>query len=432
MASVTAPTTMPASDVRKDVLPNGLTVISEEMPQVRSVTVGIWLKTGSRAEPAALNGISHFIEHMVFKGTKHRSAEQIAREADALGGNLDAFTGKELVCFNAKVLDDHLPQGFDILSDMLLNPLFLDPDIEKERNVVLEEIKMDEDNPETLVHELFVQNFWPEHPIGRPILGTPKTLAGFSHTALAGFFRECYVPNQMLVTAAGRVDHARLVDLVAQKFLHLPAHPNGFQEPAPAAHAPLTKRNKQDLEQVHLCIGMPCYPMTDKRRYVLSVLNTILGGGMSSRLFQQIREQQGLVYSIASDIHCYRDAGCQVVYAGTGQQTARRTLRLILRELTKLKQEPVTVAELERAQDNLKAGLMFSLESTAARMSRLGRLETYFGRQFSLDETLAQVDAVTPEQVQAAAREFFRPELLGASVLGHLDGLEISREELDC
>lgn len=418
--------------VEKQSLPNGLTIITEEMAMVRTVAVGIWVKGGSRIEPAPRNGMSHFIEHMVFKGTERRSAEEIAREGDALGGHLDAFTGKELVCFNAKVLDEHLPRALDLLADLVRGPVFRATDIEKERKVVLEEIKMDEDNPDSLVHELFTQTFWHDHALGRPILGTPETLARFDAKAVREFFQRCYVPDQMLVTAAGRLNHARFVDLVAEKFGPFRPPQDSSRTVQPTPQARITARSKGELQQMHLCVGVPCYPLTHERRYALVVLNNILGGGMSSRLFQNIREREGLAYSIFSDLHTYRDSGCLIVYAGTARGATRQTLRLILREFAQLKKEPVPAADLRRTQDNLKATLMFSLESTGARMSHLARQEIYFGRFISLDEILAAIEAVTAEQLQEIAREFFQPELVGAAILGPLDGLEIARDELAC
>lgn len=418
--------------VKKETLPNGLTVLTEVMPAVRSVAVGIWVKSGSRLEPPTLNGISHFIEHMVFKGTAHRSAEEIAGEIDALGGNLDAFTAKEMVCFNTKVVDEHLPRAFDLLTDLVLAPVFREADISKERGVILEEIKMDEDNPDYLVHELFTQNFWRGHALGRPILGTKETLEGFNHQVVEDFFQRRYGPNQMVITAAGHLDHARFVTLVGERFLALRAQPDGASDSVPQSHAHITCRSKRELEQVHLCVGVPCYPLPHEKRYVMALLNMILGGGMSSRLFQNIREREGLAYAIFSDLQAYRDTGCLTVYAGTGRETARQTLPLILEEFTRLKREPVAAEDLRRARDNFKAGLVFSLESTTSRMAKLAREEIYFGRTFSTEEILEAIDRVTPEEIQVAAHDFFQPQLVGVTALGHLDGFQIGREELTC
>ncbi|MBI2955899.1 MAG: insulinase family protein [Acidobacteria bacterium] len=418
--------------IRKDVLPNGLVVITEQMPQVKTVAMGVWVKSGSRVEPAEVNGISHFIEHMVFKGTEHRSAEEIARAADRLGGHLDAFTAKEYVCFNMKVLDEHLAQGFDILADLVLAPVFRESDIEKERGVILEEMKMDEDNPDYLVHEIFLQNFWRNHPIGRPILGTRETLGGFHHDLVEGFFRRWYVPNQMLITAAGQLEHERFVEMVERKFSHLRPQADGYRDWTPTPEAAITTRRKQELKQVHLCLGVPSYPLPHEQRYAVALLNTILGGGMSSRLFQKIREREGLAYAIFSDLQAYRDTGCITVYAGTARETAEQTLGLTLEEFRRLKREPVSAEELRRAQENLKASLMFSLESTTSRMSYLARQEIYFARFFPAEEVLAAIDAVRPEEMQAAAQEFFQPTLVAVTLLGQLDGLEFTRDALAC
>ena len=418
--------------IKKEALPNGLTIITEAMPHVRSAAVGIWVKSGSRIEPAGVTGISHFIEHMVFKGTERRSAEDIAREIDALGGQMDAFTAKEMVCFNARVMDEHLPRTFDVLADLVLAPLFRQPDIEKERSVVLEEISMEEDNPDYLVHEIFSQNFWSDHPIGRPILGTRKTLPGFDRELLFEFFRRWYVPNQMVITAAGRLEHGRFAELVAEKFARLAPHQDGTPDPVPRPHAGISTRSKRELEQMHLCVGVPCYPLPHERRYAVAVLNNILGGGMSSRLFQNIREREGLAYAIFSDVNAYRDTGCLSVYAGTARETARQALRLILAEFKRLKQELVPLDDLGRAQENMKGSLMLSMESTSARMAKLAREEIYFGRIFSPEEILAAVDAVTAEEVQVVAEDFFQPHLLGATLLGPLDGFQLSPDELTC
>jgi len=418
--------------IRKEELPNGLVVITERMEHVRSVSVGIWVRSGSRREPAEVNGITHFIEHMVFKGTERRTAEQIAREVDAIGGMLDAFTAKEMICFNAKVLDEHLPIAFDVISDMTLRPRFLDEDIVKEKSVVLEEIKMEQDNPEYLVHELFAQNFWRDHALGKPILGTRQTVKSFTRERLLGCFREWYAPNNLIVAAAGHLEHAKVVELVRKAFQHLTAVPNGHADMAPRTHAPITAKSKKELEQVHICMGVPSLPLVHEQRYAVTVLNTILGGGMSSRLFQNIREQQGLAYAIFSEMQPYRDTGMLSIYAGTALETAERLVRSVAAELHSLKTEAVSEEELRRAKDHLKGSLMLSLESTGSRMSNLARQEMYFGRFFTLDEVMAGVEAVTREEVQQIARQFFTPEQIGVTVLGNLDGFKVTRDLLAC
>ena len=418
--------------IHRDVLPNGLVVITEPMAQVRSVSVGIWVTTGSRREPADLNGISHFIEHMVFKGTERRSAEEIARTVDSVGGMLDAFTSKEMTCFNAKVLDEHLPLAFDILSDLVLRPLFAEEDVTREKSVVLEEIKMDEDNPEYLVHEVFIQNFWRDHPLGRPILGTRDTVRRFTRSTTSTFFHRWYVPNNIVVTAAGNLEHKHLLELVTKSFGHLKQVPDGHADSAPAPHARITTRTKRELEQIHLCIGVPSHPIAHEQRYAVSILNNLLGGGMSSRLFQNIRERQGLAYAVFSELNPYRDAGMLTVYAGTARETAERVVRLVMDEFCRLKKEPVTEEELRRAKDHLKGSLLLSLESTGSRMSNLARQEIYFRHFYTTDQVIAAIERVTREEVQHLAQEFFHPEQIGVTVLGNLDGFKLTRDHLAC
>ncbi|HUO60968.1 MAG TPA: pitrilysin family protein [Candidatus Acidoferrales bacterium] len=418
--------------VQRTVLDNGLIVVSEQMPHIRSVSIGIWIRTGSRHEIAELNGISHFVEHMVFKGTKTRSAEDIARQVDSLGGNLDAFTAKECTCFNVKVLDEHLPEALGVLSDMVLNPVFNEGDITKERGVILEEIKMDEDNPDFLVHEIFVQNFWKDHPLGRPILGTRDTVRRFERTTLFDFYGERFVPGNMVVSAAGNVEHEHFVDLVRSCFEHLKPQPARQQEAPPKPQARINLRNKKSLEQVQICIGVPSYSISHQNRYSSFVMNTLLGGGMSSRLFQNIRERQGLVYSIFSELNPFRDAGCLAVYAGTSRESASKVVNSIIAEFRDLKENPVSAEELDRAKAQLKGSLMLSLESSTARMSNLARQEMYYDRFFGMSEIIERIEAVTREDVQQVSREFFLQDQIAVTVLGNLSGLKITRDQLVC
>jgi len=419
-------------DIERHVLSNGLVVVTETMRHVRSVSVGVWVRNGSRRESTEENGLAHFMEHMVFKGTERRSAESIAREMDSVGGMLDAFTSKEQICFNAKVLDDHLPIAFDIISDLCLRPLFDSDDVAKERQVVLEEIKMDLDNPESLLHEIFTRGFWPEHPLGRPILGTPDTVRQFSREALQTRFRQWFAPNHLLVTAAGNVPHEKVLALVEKEFGHLTCQDGLEQHAPPTTGAPLHVERKKDLEQVHLCIGVPSLPIAHERRFGVAVLNNLLGGGMSSRLFQNIREKRGLAYAVFSEITPYSDAGMFSVYAGTAKETVGEVLDLTLAEFRSMKESPVSEEELLRAKNHLKGSLMLSLESTSSRMSNLARQELYFGRFYSLDELLASIEAVTREELQALAQEFFRPEQISATILGPVNGFSLDRARLAC
>src|SRR5215467_4796473 len=419
-------------DIQRHVLPNGLVVVTETMNHVRSVSIGVWVRNGSRREESGQNGLAHFMEHMVFKGTERRSAEAIAREMDSVGGMLDAFTSKEQICFNAKVLDENLPIAFDVIADLVLRPRFDSEDVAKEQQVVLEEIKMDLDNPESLLHEIFTRGFWPEHPLGRPILGTPDTVRQFSREALQTRFREWFAPDHLLVTAAGNVPHERVLELVEREFGQLTASDCLEQHAPPKTSAPIHVERKKDLEQVHLCIGVPSLPMAHERRFGIAVLNNLLGGGMSSRLFQNIREKRGLAYAVFSEITPYSDTGMFSVYAGTAKETIGKVLDLTVAEFRALKESPVGEEELRRAKNHLKGSLMLSLESTSSRMSNLARQELYFGRFYSLDEILVSIEAVTQDEVQALARESFRPELISATVLGPVNGFSLDRSRLAC
>ena len=402
------------------------------MTHVRSVSVGFWIGTGSRRETPEQNGISHFIEHMLFKGTTSRSAEEIARSVDSIGGNLDAFTSKELVCYNTKVLDEHLSRAFDVLSDLVLHPIFREDDIEKEKGVILEELKMDSDNPDYLVNEVFTSNFWKGHSLGRAILGTRETVKGFDRKAVDSYYREVYTPSNLVITAAGNLTHAKLVGLCQEHFGSLPASGPAPVQTVPGTHPNIALKNKKELEQVHLILGVPGHPIDHVDRFASYTLSTLLGGGMSSRLFQNIRERQGLAYSVYSDLSNYKDTGCLSVYAGTSLESARKVVESILREFADLKANPVPYEELRRAKDHLKGSLMLSLESTSSRMSNLARQEMYFQRFYTLDELVDRIEAVTIEDVQRLANTFFDPKQIALTVLGNLNGLKITPDELVC
>jgi predicted Zn-dependent peptidase len=419
-------------DIQKHVLPNGLVVITETMSHVRSVSVGVWIRNGSRREVPEENGLAHFMEHMVFKGTERRSAEAIAREMDSVGGMLDAFTSKEQICFNAKVLDEHLPIAFDVIADLVLRPKFDSEDVKKERQVVLEEIKMDLDNPEYMLHEIFTRGFWPGHALGRPILGTPDTVKQFNRERLRTRFQHWFAPDHLVITAAGNVTHEKVMELVQREFGQLPAAGTLEDHVAPDTRAPIHLETKKELEQVHLCIGVPSLPLGHERRFAAAVLNNLLGGGMSSRLFQNIREKQGLAYAVFSELTPYSDAGMLTVYAGTAKETVGQVIDLTVQEFRSMKESLVTEEELLRSKNHLKGSLMLSLESTSSRMSNLARQELYFGRFYSLDEILAGIEAVTREDLQIIAQDFFRPEQIAVTVLGPLNGFTLERSRLAC
>ncbi len=421
-------------NIRKTVLPNGLLVLTESMPHVRSVSMGAWIGSGSRDEAAEINGVSHFVEHMVFKGTTSRSAQQIAREVDTIGGNLDAFTGKETVCFNIKVLDENVPPALDVLADLVLHPTFTPEELAREQGVILEEIKMDEDNPDYLVNEIFTQNFWKGDAVGRPILGTKKTVSSFNQQIVFDYYASQFTPRNMVFSAAGNLEHDAFVAQVEQQFSSLSASGDVVpqKEKAPVTTPHITLRRKKSLEQVQVCLGVEAPPVNDKDRYAVYMLNTMLGGGMSSRLFQTIREDRGLAYSIYSEMNPFRDTGSLCVYAGTSVDKTQEVLELTLRELRRLKEETVSVAELKRAKDQLKSNIVIGLESSGSRMANLARQQMYFGRFFDVEEITAEIEAVTPDDVQALAVRMFRPEALALTLLGNLGSMKIEREELAC
>jgi predicted Zn-dependent peptidase len=403
--------------VVREVFDNGLRLITETMPQVRSVTIGVWLTRGSRHESEAQSGIAHFVEHMLFKGTATRTAADIAPPIDSIGGQLDAFTAKEYASYYIKVLDEHLPLAVELLSDIVLRPAFAPDDIEREKKVILEEIKMVEDTPDDLVHELFTQHFWEGHPLGRPILGSPETVESFTAESLRRYFSNAYIAPNIVISAAGNLEHAHVRDLVTRAFADLPATGETMSEDAPRVIPQVITRTKE-LEQSHVCLGTTSYPQDHDDRYVSYILNTVLGGSMSSRLFQNIREKRGLAYAVFSGLSAYRDAGNITIYAGCANDAVDQVIELCVEELRQMKQAPVPEAELRRSKDHLKGSLMLSLENTASRMSHLARQEIYFDRHFGLDETLSGVERVTSEDVQRVARDLFANGSLAATVLG--------------
>ncbi len=421
-------------NIRKTILPNGLMVLTESMPQVRSISMGVWINCGSRDESAKVNGISHFVEHMVFKGTTTRSAQQIAREVDTIGGNLDAFTSNENICFNIKVLDDNVSPALELLADLTLHPTFTPEDVAREQGVILEEIKMDEDNPDYLVHEIFTQRFWKDDALGRPILGTVKTVSSFDQRTVFDYYADRFTPRYMVFSAAGNLDHDEFVAQVEQHFGGLSAsrRDETALRRTPITTPHITLRKKKSLEQVQICLGVEAPRVNDERRYGVYLLNTILGGGMSSRLFQTIREDRGLAYSIYSEMNPFRDSGSICVYAGASAANTKQVLQLTLAELSRLKSETVSESELKRAKDQLKSNIVIGLESSGSRMSNLARQQMYFGRFFGVDEITADIDRVSVSDVQQLARDLFQPDAVALTLLGNLKSMKVSRGDLAC
>jgi predicted Zn-dependent peptidase len=416
--------------VERHVLPSGLTILIETLPYVRSVALGYYLRSGSAVESEEHGGASHFLEHLVFKATKRRTTAQIAQVIDILGGDVDAFTGKEYTSFYAHVLDEQVDTALDLLTDIVTSPRFKAEDIEAERSVILEEIKMVEDTPDDLVHEIFVTSFWPDHPLGRPILGTEETVNRLAREQIVEHYSETFHPKNLIFCASGNV---RLEQVVPFLETHFP--PDGrtpvrreWKAPSPNQHVIL--REKRELEQVHLCLGTRGFPQQGDERYAAAIFNTILGGGMSSRLFQKIREREGLVYSVLSYHNGYLNGGYEAVYAACAPKNLKRVLALTLDEMRHIKSDGATAEELSSAKLHLKGSILLSLESTVSRMSGIARQEYYFGRQFTADEIIAQIDAVTLDDIQKVAQTIVDPDSLSLTLLGNLKAPGISTETL--
>lgn len=422
--------TMMDSFYRKTVLESGLRVVTEHIPYVRSVSVGVWVTAGSRYEAPNNNGISHLLEHMVFKGTSNRTAEQIAQSLEAVGGQLNAFTSRELTCYYAHILDEYLLIAVDVLADILCNSIFDPGEIEKEKKVVIEEIKNLNDTPDDLIHDLFAKAVWEPHPLSRSILGTEENIKGFTRQDVVQYLEEQYRADRVVIAAAGNVNHDQLVGWVEDKFRFSEAQPDSLTQEGLPPISTKVEVYSRDISQVHLCIGTRTFPFYDPRRYAMLALNTILGGGMSSRLFQNIREKTGIAYSIYSYVDFLRDTGIFGTYAGIDVSQFKKALRLILVEFQKLKSQPLTQEELFRVKSQLKGNLMLGLESTSNRMTRLAKTEIYLNRYFTLDETLAAVERVTEEEVLEVAKELLEPDRLNLTILGPVEEKPVTVDEL--
>ena len=411
---------------RKFVLDNGLRVVTERIPTLKSVTVGVWVNVGSRDEGAGEEGLSHFIEHMFFKGTRNRSATQISREIDGLGGEMNAFTSRETTTFYAKVLDQQLQPAVGLLADLFHHSKFDAKEVEKEKQVVLEEIRMVEDDPEDLVQDLHTEQTLARHPLGRPILGNAVTIKGLRRGQLLRYIRDHYDPFQTVVAVAGNFRVKELMPLLESTFgsFERGSRPKLDRWP-PKVAGGLTVRRKP-LEQVHLCLGLKGVPAGRKDRYAAHALNVLLGGSVSSRLFQEVREKRGLTYSIYSYLSTFSDVGTLTVYAATRAREAPRVVELICREIRKLRTEGVDRKELERAKNQMKGGLMLGLESSHSRMSKLAKDELYQGRHSSLAEIIAEIDQVSADQLLSLSRELFDLNCLSVTALGPVSARSIS------
>jgi predicted Zn-dependent peptidase len=410
-------------------LANGVRVLSERLPDLTSVTVGIWVENGSRYERVEQAGISHFLEHLFFKGTTRRTAAQIAEEIDAVGGVLNAFTGKEYTCYYAKVLREHLPLALDLLADIFTHSTFAAEEIERERSVVIQEISQVEDTPDDYVHELFNLAFWPGHPLSRPIAGSAATVSAFGRDDFLRFLDARYRPDRILVAAAGALAHEDLVEVAARHFGSLAGSTPAVDGGPPEPRAGVSVHEKA-LEQVHLCLGTPGIAQGDPERYAANLLNLALGGGMSSRLFQEIRERRGKAYTVYSFLSSYFDAGYTGVYVGTSPEWTREVVEIIRGELQRIAGEGLSPGELVRVKNQMKGNMLLGLETSDSRMSRIAKNEIYFHRDVPLDEVASGIDAVRNDDVVRVARRLFRRDALALTVLGDLKGQPLGDEVL--
>ena len=412
-------------------LENGLTILTDRMPDVRSVTLGFFFRKGSRHEPDELNGISHFIEHAVFKGTERRSALQIAIETDRLGGNLDAFTMHEETGFAIKVVDRQIAGAFDLLADMLVNPRFDERELKREQRVIIEEIKMTEDSPEDILGEMFNQKLFPDHPLGLSIAGTPRTVRTFNRETTQKFHAETFNSSNLIIAAAGNIEHQQIVELAEKSFSFKTESriPNS-ESRIPKIAAPIVIKKNANLEQAHLIIAAPFASATSERRYAADILANALGGGTSSRLWQKIREEKGLAYSVGASAAMYQDCGVFQIYAATSPKQTEEVLDISIAELRRVVKNGIAPEELELIKEQTVASILLGLEDSSVRAATLARLEMVHGRQISLEETIEKIEAVTLEEIQALAREFFQTEKIAFGALGNLNGLKIRRERL--
>jgi predicted Zn-dependent peptidase len=422
--------------VRKHLLDNGTTVLIDEMQDVRSFSLGFFVGAGSGEEPAGKRGLSHFLEHVLFKRTRRRTTVEIARAIDRLGGDVDAFTTKEYTGFYAHTLDSRFTEALDLLGDIVLAPAFDLDDIEVERGVILEEIGETNDNPDDLVHEMFVRSFWRTHPLGEPILGTASTVAGVGLGDLYRYYRERYTPDNLIVSVAGHVRELDVLDSLEKLFRRRSGRSNGLRRAAnrtagkPHSHQHLEVKSRRGLEQVHVCLGVEGPPQGSGRRFAAHLLDIVLGGGMSSRLFQEVREKRGLVYSIASNLNSYRLGGYETIYAACAPKNLARVLDVTLRELKKLKRDGVRPRELAWAKQNLKGNLILALESTVSRMSSQARQEFYLGRVAPMEEWLGKADSVTSDEVAEEAERLLDGRVLSLSVVGNVGKLPLTAPDL--
>jgi predicted Zn-dependent peptidase len=410
--------------INKTILKNGVRILSKQLPNVRSVSMGVWVDVGARDESLEENGLSHLIEHMIFKGTHRRNAFQIAKEFDAIGGHTNAFTSMENTCFHAKVLDSHTHTMIDILSDIFLNSVFDATEIEKERPVILQEIGMVEDSPDEYIHVLSGNAYWGDNPLGRSILGSRENIARFGPDSVKGFFHRFYRPDRIVISAAGNIDHAWFVDKLETSFQSVEENAERFERVTPEGLATVDLHHKE-LELAHICIGTRGLSITDPNRYAFSLLNTILGGNMSSRLFQEIREQRGLAYSIYSFVNSYFDTGMFGVYAGVNPARATECVDVITKEIRKMRSQPVTQSELINAKEHTKGNLLLSAEGVDNHMVRLAQTDIHFGRYIPIKEVIKKIESITTDDILTVAQILFEPETYALTILGPVENKNV-------
>lgn len=412
--------------------PNGLTILTDKMQGVRSITLGFFFNKGARHEPIELNGISHFIEHAVFKGTGKRTALEFAIETDRLGGNLDAFTMHEETGFAIKIVDNELEKAFDLLADLLTNPTFDEKELKREQKVIIEEIKMTEDAPEEFLGEIFNEKLFPNHPLGLSIAGTPKTVRTFNHEKTRQFHDEVFCPSNLIISAAGNVEHQQIVDLAAKFFISKTKNQKPkTEDQKPMVASPIVIKKNKNLEQAHLIITTPFVDAKSEKRYAADVLTSALGGGTSSRLWQKVREEKGLAYSVGASAAMYQDCGVFSIYAATSPKQTEKVLEISLKEMREIVKNGITTEELELIKAQSVASILLGLEDSSTRAGTLAHLEMIHGRQISIEETLQKIEAITIEEVQDLAQECFQTEKIGFGALGNLNGLKIGRDRLE-
>ncbi|MBI1820505.1 MAG: insulinase family protein [Nitrospirae bacterium] len=415
---------------KKMVLDNGIRLVTERIPSVKSVSIGIWVNVGSRDEEGKEHGLSHFLEHMFFKGTRKKSAKELAQDMDSLGGEMNAFTSRETTTFYTKVLDEHLPKAIQILSDVFHHSIFDPDEIKKEKKVILEEIKMVEDDPEELLNDFYLEQVWKKNPLGRTILGTLDTVSSLKREDILYFLEKYYHPSQIVISAAGNFNPTVLFRLLNKTFGKYKNQTPFVPRRIPPRMETGVFSKKKNLEQIHFCLGLPGVSHTDKTRHALYVLNTVLGGSVSSRLFQEVREERGLVYSIYSYLSFFQDTGLFTIYAGTSVKTVRQVVQIILKELRKLRNEGISSSELKKAKDHLKGSMMLGMESTSSRMAQLAKDEIYFGRFFTLEEVIQDIEAVSKTSVHQIARQVFDPAFYSLTSLGPLSKTDLGLDIL--